>query len=216
MPSPDFHTIGALRTEIAPMASFVHLTVQNATPQQRGIFVMGRKLDTIAANSIGLGAWQRFVLAPGESDRTALMRQFQIVARSRMPEAQHQTISAEAAPGSAWDFGLDADNAPILTEANQSATGDLVTITNRSTGAAAIGFHNNAALLFPATTVEAGEAIERGPAATLYFYATVPLVEERQPIVLATQIGEFAVSAAATRVTAQFRQDNNVLEWRFT
>lgn len=198
------------------MASLVHLTVQNATPQRRGIFVLGRKLDTSAANSIGLGAWQRFVLDPGASDRTALMRQFQIIARSRMPEAQHQTISADTAPGSAWDFGLDADRAPTLTETGRSATADLVTITNRSTGGAMIGFHNNAALLFPATSVEAGEVIERGPAATLYFYASVPIVEERQPIVLASQIGEFAVPAAAARVTAQFRQDDNVLEWRFT
>lgn len=198
------------------MALFIHLTVQNATPQRRGIFVLGRKLDTSAANSIGLGAWQRFVLDPGQSDRTALMRHLQIVARSRTPEAQHQTISADTAPGSAWDFGLDADGAPTLTEAGRSAPADLVTITNRSTGAAMIGFDNNAASLFPATSVDSGGTIERGPVATLYFYASVPLTEERQPIVLATQIGEFTVPAAAGRVTAQFRQDDNVLEWRFT
>ena len=197
------------------MAVPVQLIVQNATPQRRDLFILSSKLDTASANSILLGAWQRFTLEPGGAGRTAFTGNLQVVARSQLPDAQHQTVLVEAAPGTAWHFGLDGDKAPMLTAVTATSR-DNVTVANRTTDRAAIGFYDNFAPLIPATAVQSEMTIARAPVSTLYFYATVPLVDDGQPIVLAPEIGELTISASSPILTAQFVQDNNSLEWRFT
>jgi hypothetical protein len=175
------------------MPTIIQLTVQNVTPQKRGLFVLGRKLETSRANSIGLGAWQRFVLAPGDSGYTAIERDAQVVARSQMPEAQHQTALVAAELGTAWTFQLDTDNAPELVAAGRSSTPDEVVVTNQSAGAVLIGFYDNFAPLLPTVPVRSQVSLHRQPVSKLYFYASVPLVTEGQPIVLEAAIGEFTV-----------------------
>jgi hypothetical protein len=197
------------------MSAIIQLTVQNVTPQKRGLFLLGRRLETSHANSIGLGAWQRFVLAPGDAGYTAITRDAQVVARSQMPNAHHQTVLVAAESGTAWTFQLDADNAPELLAAGRSSSPDEVAVTNKSAGTALIGFYNNFASLLPAVPVEPHEILLRQPVGNLYFYASVPLVIERQPIVLDAAIGELTVPTASSRLIAEFRQDNNTLSWRF-
>jgi hypothetical protein len=197
------------------MSAIIQLTVQNMTPQKRALFILGRKLETNRANSIGLGAWQRFVLVPGGFGYTAIARDAQVVARSDMPDAQHQMALVAAEPGTAWTFQLDTDKAPELVAAGRSSAPDEVTVTNQSAGAALIGFYNNFAPLLPAVPVQPHESLRRQPVGNLYFYVSVPLATEGQPIVLAAEIGELSVPTTSTQVTAQFCQDNNTLSWRF-
>lgn len=60
------------------------------------------------------------------------------------------------------------------------------------------------------------ESLQRQPVGSLYFYASVPLAIDGQPIVIEPAIGELSVPTTSSQVTAQFRQDNNTLSWRFT
>ena len=197
------------------MAVPVQLIVQNATPQRRGLFILSRKLDTSSATSILLSAWQRFTLEPGGADRTAFSGTLQVVARSQLPDAQHQTVMVEAAPGTGWDFGLDGDNAPVLT-AGANSGNDRIAVANRTTGGAAIGFYDNFAPLIPAFAVLPEVTFSLDSVTTLYFYATVPLTEERQPTVLVNEIGELTMAASSPISIVQFVQDGNRLEWRVT
>jgi hypothetical protein len=201
--------------EIAPMAVPVQLIVQNATPQRRGIFILSRKLDTASANSIALGAWQRFTFEPGGGDRTAFTGGLQVVARSQNPDAQHQSVMVDAAQGASWDFALDGDNAPMLTPGSGTGDGDIA-VANRTANRVAISFYDNFAPLIPAIVLRPDSTISYMPVSTLYFYATVPLADEHQPIVLAPEIGELTISADTSVPIAQFVQDGDKLEWRFT
>jgi hypothetical protein len=194
----------------------MQLTVQNVTPQTRRFFVLSDiyRLDIADANAVALAAWQSFLLTPGDSGYTALST-YQVAARSLLPEAQHQTVLVESNLGLRWSFQLDADKAPELLAAGGSSSPTIIAVDNQTPDVALFVIDNNFAPFFaPATPVPPKTTFAFTPGGRLLFYVSVAVVDLEQPIALEADIGERFVSSGP--LTAQFRQDNDAMSWRFT
>ena len=189
----------------------MQLTVLNATPQKRRIFIHTEKPDSLAVNSIIFGAWQRYLLAPGEPAYTAY-GSYQLTARSLLASAQHQTVQVEAPLGSGWAFELDANNAPALVPRIDGQPSNI-SYANLSQGHITVGIHNNYAQLVPDQDVGPGVNYTRSPTHKLFFYVSVAVTDALQPIVFEPYIGEMAL--AAGEMHAQFVQDEGVFRWEF-
>ncbi|MCB1717640.1 MAG: hypothetical protein KDK05_21145 [Candidatus Competibacteraceae bacterium] len=191
----------------------MQLTVLNATPQKRRFFLLGQKSDTKDVNSITFGAWQSFELEAGSSDYTAYCQSLQLVARSLIPSAQHQTVQVEVVSGTSWVFQLDSNNAPTLLAEKGGHSGLAeISCDNQSPGIAVVGLYSNYATLYAHQALSNQRTtFVAGP---LYFYATVAVVDEQQPIVFEPHIGTLDLSGAS-EITARFVQDNDVFQWTF-
>lgn len=189
----------------------MQLTLLNATPQRRRIFIHQEELGTLDVNSIVFGAWQRFLLAPGESAYTAY-GSFQLTARSLLPSAQHQTVQVEAPLGSAWAFQSDSNNAPALVPL-QNGMPLGVSCANQSSGRVAIGIRNNYAPIVPDWDLAIDQTYTRTPTNMFFFYVSVAVADEQQPIVFEPYVGKLVISAG--EMNAQFVQDEGVFRWEF-
>ena len=83
------------------MSTMVQMTVQNVTPQTRRFFVLGGmessgRLDIADPYAVAFGAWQSFLLAPGDHGYTALSSKCQVAARSLAVVDPEQPIVLEA------------------------------------------------------------------------------------------------------------------------
>ena len=195
------------------MSASLQLTIMNSTPQQRRVFVLWRALDTADADAIALGAWQSFMLAPGDSDYSAVASHFQLTARSTAPEIQGQTIMVDSALGASWAFQLADGTIPTLVATSRPAPMQSIGVENLTTGEAVFQCRNNFGPVWPDVTIPPTSNVTVQPVGTLFFYVSVAVVDEEQPIVLEPMVGRF-VFDGRTQVTAQFRQDGAAREWQ--
>lgn len=193
------------------MSAGIQLTVQNSTPQTRRFFILWQAHDHDDADAIALDAWQSFTLAPGGVDYTAVAGSFEIAARSRVPDAQPQTILAESDLGARWSFRLDGDNTPELVPVGEPVRGSIY-IDNRSGGPALFRFRRNLAPIWETLEAASGTDVTFQPAGVLHFYVSVAVVDEEQPIVLEPMTGKLVLDGRSP-VTVQFRQDGGTREW---
>lgn len=192
----------------------MQITIQNATPQKRLFCISTQKLDVEDVNSIVFGAWQRFSLAAGESDYAAYAHSFQLLVRSLIPSAQHQSVQANVSLGSGWTFNVNAKGEPTLEPAESVAVGPTsMTCANRSPGEAIIGLYSDFSPLINEHKFTSGSTVEFAPYKQLYFYVSVPVVEPQQPIVFVPNVGELKVGS--TEAVVRFVQADNVFEWEF-
>jgi hypothetical protein len=195
------------------MSASLQLTIMNSTPQQRRVFVLWRSHDTADADAIALGAWQSFMLAPGESDYTAVASRFQLTARSLVPDIQGQTLLVDSDLGVKWSFQLGDDTAPTLVTVDQRVPAGSIGAENRTTGDVVLQCRNNFSPIWPEVTIGPDTNAVFQPAGALFFYVSVAVVDEEQPIVLEPMAGHFAFDGRA-QVNAKFRQDGDTREWQ--
>lgn len=202
------------------MSTMVQMTVQNVTPQTRRFFVLGGmessgRLDIADPYAVAFGAWQSFLLAPGDHGYTALSSKCQVAARSLRPDAQRQTVLVESDPGYLWVFELGTDNSPQLANP-QNQHGAWFAIANGTHGPARYSLYNNFAPLWTMPRPAPTDSLVTLVFTRLFFYVSVAVVDPEQPIVLEANIGEFPAMSPPSHLTAQYRQDNGVTAWRFT
>ena len=195
------------------MSASLQLTIMNSTPQRRRIFVLWRSQDTADANAIALAAWQSFMLAPGESDYTAVAGRFQLTARSLAPDIPGQTLLVDTDLGAKWSFQLGEDNAPALVATDQEVPRGSIGALNRTAGDAVFQCRNNFSPIWSDVTIAPDTNAVFQPFGALFFYVSVAVVDEEQPIVLEPMVGHFAFDGRA-QVTAQFRQDAGNRAWQ--